>query len=218
MINCNSKNDDLGTHYLKYKQHFDWSFGLSIFGNTKYWCDVYWNNNGAQNFYPFDMMRINHGARGYRDYDLCEPCAWRITKDGGYRYHNKLNFEEWDKVYNCNTDHNFIICMCYTPNIGYGWRGIGSRRGVCAGARKKDSIESALARGRARFQRGDVCYTPNIGYGWWGIGSRQGVRAGARKSARGIRLPCTDWSRAGATSLMSSRQGETGQSREIDAG
>ncbi|KAI9197872.1 hypothetical protein LWI28_005887 [Acer negundo] len=100
MINCNSKNDDLGTHYLKYKQHFDWSFGLSIFGNTKYWCDVYWNNNGAQNFYPFDMMRINHGARGYRDYDLCEPCAWRITKDGGYRYHNKLNFEEWDKVYN----------------------------------------------------------------------------------------------------------------------
>ncbi|TXG46791.1 hypothetical protein EZV62_026085 [Acer yangbiense] len=100
MINCNSKNDDLGTHYLKYKQHLDWSFGLSIFGNTKYWCNMFWNNKRYENFYPFDMLRTNDGARGYRDYDLCEPCAWRITTDGGYRYHNKLNFEEWVKVYN----------------------------------------------------------------------------------------------------------------------
>ncbi|KAL5836372.1 hypothetical protein ACOSQ4_015869 [Xanthoceras sorbifolium] len=82
---CQSVMDDLGVHYLGYKQHFDWSFGRSIFGNTRFWCDVYWEKR-QEKFQP--------------DYELCEPCAWRVTYDGAYRYHDKLNFESWFKFYN----------------------------------------------------------------------------------------------------------------------
>jgi len=70
-----------------------------------------------------------------------------------------------------------------------------------------DVTQSALARGRARFQRGEVCYTPNFGHGWRGFGSRRGV----------LRIACTTWLGAGAASLMSPRQGETSQSEEIGA-
>ncbi|KAL5757218.1 hypothetical protein ACOSQ2_021964 [Xanthoceras sorbifolium] len=96
-IHCQSVKEDLGVHYLGYKQHFDWSFGRSIFGNTKFWCDVYWEKR-QENFQPFDMERSTEEL-GLRDYELCEPCAWRVTSDGAYRYHNKLNFETWIKFY-----------------------------------------------------------------------------------------------------------------------
>ncbi|KAK1562268.1 hypothetical protein Q3G72_009110 [Acer saccharum] len=43
----------------------------------------------------------------------------------------------------------------------------GSRSWVCV-VLGGDVTEGAFARGRARFQQGEVCYTPNFGHDWQG--------------------------------------------------
>ena len=61
-------------------------------------------------------------------------------------------------------------------------------------------------------------YSGMVGGGWFQTGECSGTQCGAHKSVRGNRPPCTNWSGAGAASLMSPRQGETSLSDETGAG
>lgn len=96
-VQCKSGTSDSGVKYLEYKHHLDWSFSPSIFGTTVYQCVVNLGDREVT-FSPFDMRRVND-EQGHRDYELCGPCAWRITHHGAFRFDNKLKYHIWKEIY-----------------------------------------------------------------------------------------------------------------------
>lgn len=75
-IHCKSKEDDLGVHVLKKHETFHWSFWISVFGNTQFFCSFQWGKSPLQ---YFDMYIEN------RDWLTCESCNWYIKENGPCR-------------------------------------------------------------------------------------------------------------------------------------
>ncbi|KAL7209790.1 hypothetical protein ACSBR1_031369 [Camellia fascicularis] len=44
LIQCQSKDDDLGYHYLSNGQDFHWHFRMNFFQTTRFFCQFQWNS------------------------------------------------------------------------------------------------------------------------------------------------------------------------------
>jgi hypothetical protein len=78
-LHCKSADNDLGAQLLHFNANFGWSFGVSIIGNTQYYCSFQWK--GGFHYYDIYIAR--------RDYNVCDPCNWYITKSGPCRVLSK---------------------------------------------------------------------------------------------------------------------------------
>ncbi|XP_057440033.1 S-protein homolog 29-like [Lotus japonicus] len=77
-VQCRSKDDDLGPHYLSNGQYQEWSFINSVFGVTLFWCNIGWNDV-KKSFIVYNVDRDGH---------VCGSRCWRsIKSDGAYFYH-----------------------------------------------------------------------------------------------------------------------------------
>ncbi|KAL5067646.1 hypothetical protein RYX36_018533, partial [Vicia faba] len=74
-IHCKSADTDLGAQLLHHGASFGWSFQISIIGHTQYFCSFQWNGG----FHYYDIYIAS------RDYHVCDPCNWYITKSGPCR-------------------------------------------------------------------------------------------------------------------------------------
>ncbi|XP_015887500.3 S-protein homolog 5 [Ziziphus jujuba] len=43
-LHCQSKDDDLGVHYVPYADFFEWRFNVNIWRTTLFYCDMGWGN------------------------------------------------------------------------------------------------------------------------------------------------------------------------------
>ncbi|CAL0310879.1 unnamed protein product [Lupinus luteus] len=68
-LHCKSRDDDLGVHYLKYKEDYTFSFHYNIFRLKKYtlfWCDFTWNGK-LHTFEVYNWKRdTNLGRENFR--------------------------------------------------------------------------------------------------------------------------------------------------------
>ncbi|KAK8512673.1 hypothetical protein V6N13_082792 [Hibiscus sabdariffa] len=69
---CKSKDDDLGTHVLAYRQHYEFSFHRNIFQKTLFFCGMQWNGT----VYRFDVYD------GERDEHCDYHCEWNVHREG----------------------------------------------------------------------------------------------------------------------------------------
>ncbi|CAL5207425.1 unnamed protein product [Lathyrus oleraceus] len=74
-IHCKSADNDLGVHLLHHGESFGWNFKISLIGHTLYYCSFEWNGG----FHYYDIYIAS------RDYNVCDPCNWYITKSGPCR-------------------------------------------------------------------------------------------------------------------------------------
>ncbi|XP_024931241.3 S-protein homolog 5 [Ziziphus jujuba] len=73
-LHCQSKDDDLGVHYVPYAESFEWRFNVNIWRTTLFYCDMGWGDLKGH-FDVFDAKR---------DMKRCnyEKCIWLVTRDG----------------------------------------------------------------------------------------------------------------------------------------
>ncbi|XP_050207354.1 S-protein homolog 1-like [Mercurialis annua] len=75
-VHCYSKDDDLGQHLLAVSEHLDWSFRTSIFGTTRFTCEMNWaQGHGVfKVFWQGPTIQL----RCYKN------CIWLATATGLY--------------------------------------------------------------------------------------------------------------------------------------
>ncbi|TKY65446.1 Plant self-incompatibility S1 [Spatholobus suberectus] len=76
-LHCKSADDDLGMQVLHFNQTFAWSFGVSVFWNTQFYCSFLWKNAPIVHY---DMYIAT------RDESVCKVCNWYIKEGGPCRY------------------------------------------------------------------------------------------------------------------------------------
>lgn len=85
---CQSKDDDIGEHYIMTGHYIEWKFNMNIIGSTLFWCNFAWNSTKIR----FDVYNAHHD-------DLhCDSQCWRsIRPDGAYFYHQYHPRNQWLK-------------------------------------------------------------------------------------------------------------------------
>ncbi|CAL9213709.1 unnamed protein product [Arabidopsis halleri] len=74
-VHCKSKQDDLGSHMVPFKQDYHFKFQTNIWKTTLFFCTFQWDKQFKQ-FDIFDALR---------DQDVCYLCNWTIKADGACR-------------------------------------------------------------------------------------------------------------------------------------
>lgn len=72
-VHCKSKDDDIGIQVLRPGESFGWSFGISMIGQTQFYCSFKWNGDELK-WYDVYIAR--------RDYDVCDTCNYEIFQSG----------------------------------------------------------------------------------------------------------------------------------------
>ncbi|XP_042476275.1 S-protein homolog 29-like [Macadamia integrifolia] len=73
-LQCQSKNDDFGEKALYYNQEFTWDFCDTIFTDTLYYCDFWYNRNG--------VFVATHADVYFAARDTCRDCMAIVKFDG----------------------------------------------------------------------------------------------------------------------------------------
>ncbi|XP_042509114.1 S-protein homolog 5-like [Macadamia integrifolia] len=73
-IRCKSKDDDLGVHYIPYKQYFEWGFNDNFWETTLFFCRIQWRDADIS----FDVYDAK------RDRFRCDQCWWSARIDALY--------------------------------------------------------------------------------------------------------------------------------------
>ncbi|KAK9149122.1 hypothetical protein Scep_007879 [Stephania cephalantha] len=77
-VHCKSGDDDLGDQAVAYNQEFSWSFRDSIFGNTRFECEVGWTDLNGQKY--------GQNFESYKAVDTsCHPDFGYPVLDRGFR-------------------------------------------------------------------------------------------------------------------------------------
>ncbi|KAJ7979695.1 Plant self-incompatibility protein S1 family [Quillaja saponaria] len=78
MVHCKSKDDDLGVHYLGFRQEYEISFRLTFWGKTLFFCGF---NGFDGKLEYFDIYKVK------RDGECGNlHCRWLIKHDGPCRF------------------------------------------------------------------------------------------------------------------------------------
>lgn len=92
MMHCWSKDNSLGTHYLEYKENFQWQFSNELFfGHTKYECYLEFYNGSLPNrghFVVYDSKKKT------RRRDCFKHCMWGVGVYGLYAF-DEID-QRWD--------------------------------------------------------------------------------------------------------------------------
>ncbi|PWA83378.1 plant self-incompatibility S1 [Artemisia annua] len=91
-VHCQSKDDDLGDHWLTFKQEVHWHFCENFLKTTRYRCHFEWN----QKEQDLDVFNKDLGLLCFMQDDN-NPCNWSTMTDGIYWYNN--NTTTWLKRY-----------------------------------------------------------------------------------------------------------------------
>lgn len=67
-LKCKSYDDDLGFRTLYPGQFFEWSFRVSVIGETRFYCDLRWK----EYLVSFDAWNSS---------ETCKNCVWEATND-----------------------------------------------------------------------------------------------------------------------------------------
>ncbi|KAF8394176.1 hypothetical protein HHK36_020383 [Tetracentron sinense] len=92
-LHCKSKDDDLGTHALSYRQNYTWGFKSTFFGSTLFWCNFQWGN-----------VRDSHEVFNAAEKEMQDKTnnLWLARQDGLYYYnHDEDEYQlkyEWGKT------------------------------------------------------------------------------------------------------------------------
>ncbi|KAK9281826.1 hypothetical protein L1049_004732 [Liquidambar formosana] len=86
---CQSKDDDLGFHYIPVNGNFMWSFRTNFLSTTLYFCHLWWAKLDA----AFEVFNKDPKLRKFCGYT---DCIWKAQVDGIYlSYNQKKRFEKW---------------------------------------------------------------------------------------------------------------------------
>ncbi|CAI0453428.1 unnamed protein product [Linum tenue] len=77
LVHCRSKDNDLGVHYVRFNNKYEWGFKPNIWLRTLYWC--YLAPSGGR-YLNFDAYNSKIGERN-RDF----PIYWIAKEDGVYQ-------------------------------------------------------------------------------------------------------------------------------------
>lgn len=93
-LHCKSKDDDLGSLSLAFKQYFAWKFCVNIRHTTLYNCEFFWDSR-AKSFIVFDKHVADECP--YKDQEKRWMCHWVVRPDGFYIF--SKNSSSWVKKY-----------------------------------------------------------------------------------------------------------------------
>ncbi|KAL0560277.1 hypothetical protein IC582_000677 [Cucumis melo] len=97
LVHCKSRDDDLGIQHLVKGAEFHWTFRVSLFGRTLFWCYLE-KPNFSVSFESFWVEK--HVWLNSRCYD--KNCIWIAKDDGIYLRNNPVNINErvhnWNKI------------------------------------------------------------------------------------------------------------------------
>ncbi|KAK9755548.1 hypothetical protein RND81_01G033600 [Saponaria officinalis] len=102
VIQCKSKDDDLGEHYLRKGEEFKWRFRLQIFWHTLFFCRVRWENNKNR---MFDSFKFTKEPKLCNYLDGGGEYFWKVKLDGIYFSCNGTDYHkrcEWDQNIECS--------------------------------------------------------------------------------------------------------------------
>lgn len=79
-IHCASRDDDLGDHFLRPDQVFEWSFCANFLPNTLFFCHFWWGPHDL----VFDVYNEKNQGKGvYQN--------WWVVKSDGFYYSSKIH-------------------------------------------------------------------------------------------------------------------------------
>ncbi|KAM7462296.1 hypothetical protein LguiA_030417 [Lonicera macranthoides] len=96
---CQSKDDDLGTHFLRVGEDFHWKFSVNFRLSTLFFCHFYWHSKD-RSFVVFDVPnRAPKCELGKANVN--GSCYWLVRTDGFYfcNYRADPNSRDWVKVH-----------------------------------------------------------------------------------------------------------------------
>lgn len=95
VVNCASKDDDLGYHNLSLNQMYTFSFHMNLWGTTLFYCHFYWGQKKAA-FKVFDKNIYGQIAQGMNTY------SYEARTDGMYfyKFNPSIHNMEWTLVMN----------------------------------------------------------------------------------------------------------------------
>ncbi|KAK9180178.1 hypothetical protein WN944_026340 [Citrus x changshan-huyou] len=88
-IHCQSRDDDLGEHYLKAGEDFHWHFWVNFFRTTLFFCHMKWEDKETR----FDVFTA--GKEG-KKCDKTGNVYWLVQESGFYLSDDKSS---WSKQY-----------------------------------------------------------------------------------------------------------------------
>ncbi|EEF27955.1 conserved hypothetical protein [Ricinus communis] len=92
MVRCWSNDNSLGTHYLTFKQDFEWQFyDQYLFGHTKFECDLEFYNGSDPSRGHFVVY---DNRKRIRRRDCYKHCMWGVGVYGLYAFDE--NDQRWD--------------------------------------------------------------------------------------------------------------------------
>ena len=95
-VHCWSSEDDLGDHWLTFKQEEHWRFCQNFFKTTKFLCHFEWDMK-EQDVVVFDAGLGHFCAMETEIQSDYHPCNWSTMNDGIYWNHNNtwLKNSDW---------------------------------------------------------------------------------------------------------------------------
>lgn len=97
-VHCESWNDDLGVHELRYGEDFHFSFVPDIFSKTTFTCQLDLVNEHGQ------AISMNYDLYwAVRDINRCgTDCVWLLNESGLLTYYPRE--ERWRRMYNWDSN------------------------------------------------------------------------------------------------------------------
>ncbi|CAN1195906.1 S-protein homolog 21 [Linum perenne] len=88
LVHCQSKDNDLGVHYVTVKSEFTWRFKPDLVGNTLFWCYLGAPNNRHASFDVYDKALLGS--------EVSNNLYWKAKEDGIYlsETDNNLHFRD----------------------------------------------------------------------------------------------------------------------------
>lgn len=98
-FHCQSKDDDLGTRFLRVGEDFHWKFSVNFRLSTLFFCHFYWHSKD-KSIVVFDVP--NRALKCERSRaNVNGSCYWLVRADGFYfcNYRADPNSRDWEKVH-----------------------------------------------------------------------------------------------------------------------
>ncbi|KAM1164319.1 hypothetical protein ACFX13_024496 [Malus domestica] len=102
-VNCESKDDDLGTQAIPFKGDYEFSFGTNIWGGTQFFGRFEW----------LAVFRYLDIYMQSRDSNECDDCLYRIVPTGACRLNPEYRAYKYNICFLWNSD----VPIAFAPKL-----------------------------------------------------------------------------------------------------
>src|SRR5262249_12556143 len=95
IVQCKSRDDDVGTRTLRPNQVYKFFFRGFWFGTTLFFCNL-WYSKYHVAFVAFEDVAAFRDHCGYNN------CRWMVRKDGIFLYNEKQKIWNFEPIYHWN--------------------------------------------------------------------------------------------------------------------